>query len=72
MGIELDLQNQEHLDLIRLFGPYSIHCEVFVEGLASPSITAHDSGWSLSFLGDAELAAKVAQGAGVDAATLYR
>ena len=72
MGIQLDLQNPEHFELTRAFGPYSIHCEVFVKGFEGPSVTAHDSGWSLSFLADAELLGKVSKEVGVDVEDLRR
>jgi hypothetical protein len=70
MGIELDLQNAKHFELAKTFGPYSIHCEVFVEGFDSPSVTSHDSGWSLSFLADAGLLDKVSKVARVDTGDL--
>lgn len=72
MGIELDLQNGEHFELVRTFGPYAIHCEVFVEGMESPAVTAHDSGWSLSFLADAELVETITEETGIAAADLRR
>lgn len=65
MRIELDLRDAEHFELLRTYGLYSIHAEVFVEGFTSPAITAHDSGWSFTFLADAGLVEQAVKDAGI-------
>lgn len=49
MGIELDPQNDEHFGLLKTFGPYSIHAEVYRGGQRSSFFTMHDIGSSISF-----------------------
>jgi hypothetical protein len=49
MGIELNPQNDEHFGLLKTFGPFTIHAEVYREGQKSSFFTMHDTGSSVSF-----------------------
>lgn len=49
MGIELDPQDDRHFGLLKTFGPYTIHAEVYRAGQRSSFFTMHDSGSSVSF-----------------------
>jgi hypothetical protein len=49
MGIELDPQNDEHFELLKTFGPYTIHAEIYRADQKSSFFTMHDTGSSVSF-----------------------
>lgn len=49
MGAPLDLRNPEHLEILRLFGPFSIHCEVCGDAGVTVAVM-HDEGTSCSAL----------------------
>lgn len=49
MGLELDLSNSDHIELLNVFGPYSIHAEAYKKSDRKPFLVMHDSGTSVTF-----------------------
>lgn len=42
MAVDLDLKLCRHRELLREFGPFSIHAEIFIDGHAAPVIAVED------------------------------
>jgi hypothetical protein len=59
MRVRLDLKSEEHLDVLRTFGPYSIHAEVYLADEPDYVLSMHDSGTSVVFKWDPEAIAEL-------------
>lgn len=65
MAVALDLRLGEHRELLRSFGPFSIHAEAYGRNDSEPLITIHDSGASIVFRGNPDVAREVEALAGL-------
>jgi hypothetical protein len=55
MGIDLDPQIDQDFELLKTFGPYTIHAEMYASERKKSIIVAHDSGDSLHFEADEQI-----------------
>lgn len=65
MAVALDLRVEEHSELLRSFGPFSIHAEVYGKNESDSVISIDDSGASVVFRGNADVAREVEALAGL-------
>lgn len=72
MAIRLDLQRDDHLEILKTFGPYSIHAEAFAAAEDQPLIVMHDSGTSVTFRWDADRLTQLAESARIPVKVLKR
>lgn len=64
MAVRLDLAIEKHREILRVFGPYSIHAEVFGRNDEDSVITIHDCD-GIGFDADVQIAAQVEALAGL-------
>ncbi|HYP23180.1 MAG TPA: hypothetical protein VEV43_06380 [Actinomycetota bacterium] len=64
MAVRLDLAIEKHREILRVYGPYSIHAEVYRKGDKNSVITIHDCD-GIGFDADVQIAAQVEALAGL-------
>lgn len=72
VGIELDLRIDPDYRLFAWFAPYSINAEAYADGIDEPILAVGDTGYVMSFYGDAELIDQLVGRAGIDRAAVDR